>query len=177
MLAIIKSYGDLDLAKESVEPITDNFFSGRTGYVCVSFFLAFSLKRYPPADVKHNISLLWPNDKVGCHSKHYNINNTYWVYNLLFLFSSQSYLYILQHVISYSSTLSYSLHYCTSTHPLILSLLYFLFFFAPIKGLNLYHTYHNVCFFVNKKCQLFQEMAKYKILFLLSNPICHNVFY
>ena len=28
--------------------------------LCVCFFLAFSFKRYPPADVKQNISLLWP---------------------------------------------------------------------------------------------------------------------
>ena len=60
VLAIIKLDGDSDLAKESVEPITDNIFPGRTSASVFVFFHAFSLKRYPPTDVKQNISQLWP---------------------------------------------------------------------------------------------------------------------
>ena len=62
VLAIIKRDGDSDLAEEPIEPITDNIFFpvGKDKSVFV-FFLAFSLKRYPPADVKQNFSQLWPN--------------------------------------------------------------------------------------------------------------------
>ena len=45
MLAIIKSDGDSDLGKESVEPITDNFFSvGQDTSVFVFFSGIFSQK-------------------------------------------------------------------------------------------------------------------------------------
>ena len=78
--------------------------------------LGHSIQIYPQQQLSVR-QKVFHNDKVGCHSKHYNIKNTHWVDNLLFLFYSQSYLYILQHVLSYPSTLAYFLHYYTSNLP------------------------------------------------------------
>ena len=50
------------------------FFWSENISLCL-FFLAFSLKRYPPADVKQNFSQLWPNVTSAAHTLSDNRNS------------------------------------------------------------------------------------------------------